>query len=148
MPELRKDPIVDRWVIISPERGKRPIDFTPPEKKTNYKSCPFCEGNEDMTPPEILAHRKTAPDSPGWSLRVVPNKYPALIGESHAGKITEGIYEIMNGIGTHEVVIESPDHDTELELLPRDQVLRSLEAFQQRILDLKQNALFRYILIF
>jgi UDPglucose--hexose-1-phosphate uridylyltransferase len=81
MPELRKDSIVNRWVIISSERGKRPRDFSTAEKKNHYKSCPFCEGNEQLTPSEIMAHRKNSPNSPGWTLRVVPNKYPALTDE-------------------------------------------------------------------
>ena len=148
MPELRKDPIVNRWVIISSERGKRPKDFSTPEKKTRYKSCPFCEGNEQLTPPEIMAHRKNSPDSPGWTLRVVPNKYPALTDEGGMEQETEGLYDKMNGIGTHEVVIESPDHNTELELLPQTQIVSSLEAFRERILALKQNNRLKYILIF
>ncbi len=148
MPELRKDPIVNRWVIISSERGKRPKDFSTPEKKTKYKSCPFCEGNEQLTPPEIMAHRKNSPDSPGWTLRVVPNKYPALTDEGGIEQETEGLYDKMNGIGTHEVVIESPDHNTELELLPQTQIVSSLEAFRERVLALKQNNRFKYILIF
>ena len=148
MPELRKDPIVNRWVIISSERGKRPKDFSTPEKKTRYKSCPFCEGNEQLTPPEIMAHRKNSPDSPGWTLRVVPNKYPALTDEGGMEQETEGLYDKMNGIGTHEVVVESPDHNTELELLPQTQIVSSLEAFRERILALKQNNRLKYILIF
>ena len=80
MPELRKDPIIDRWVIISTERGKRPIFFveeTPPSK---VAVCPLCPGNENMTPPEVYVVRPTgsSPGSPDWSLRVVPNKFPAL----------------------------------------------------------------------
>ena len=80
MPELRKDPIVGRWVIISTERGKRPSDFTGSEKRKEPRSCPFCPGNESLTPPEIVAIRDpgTRPNTPGWRLRVISNKYPAL----------------------------------------------------------------------
>ena len=148
MPELRKDPIVNRWVIISSERGKRPQDFSIPKKKNKRASCPFCDGNEEFTPPEILAFRNNSPNSPSWSLRVVPNKYPALINDDHVKPTAEGLYNKMNGIGAHEVVIESPDHNTELELLPPTQITRSLEAFRERVLALKQNELYRYILIF
>ncbi len=148
MPELRKDPIVNRWVIISSERGKRPQDFSTFRKKNNHASCPFCEGNEGCTPPEVLAHRSNSPNLPGWSLRVVPNKYPALADEGHLKPVAEGLYEKLNGIGAHEVVIESPDHETELELLSEDQILSSLEAFRERVFALKKNERLQYILIF
>jgi len=82
MPELRKDPVLGRWVIISTERAKRPKDFKfePEQRKINPSECPFCPGNENATPPEIFAIRNngTQPNSPGWSLRVIPNKFPAL----------------------------------------------------------------------
>jgi UDPglucose--hexose-1-phosphate uridylyltransferase len=80
MPELRKDPIIGRWVIISTARGKRPTDFGETLRKSNGGFCPFCYGNEKVTPPEILAFRKndSAPNGEGWSLRVVANKFPAL----------------------------------------------------------------------
>ena len=84
-----------------------------------------------------MANRKNAPNSSGWTLRVVPNKYPALTDEGGMEQETEGLYDKMNGIGTHEVVIESPDHNTELELLPQTQIVNSLEAFCERVLALK-----------
>jgi UDPglucose--hexose-1-phosphate uridylyltransferase len=95
-----------------------------------------------------MAHRKNAPNSTGWTLRVVPNKYPALTDKSVIEQETEGLYDKMNGIGIHEVVIESPDHNTELELLPQTQLVSSLEAFRERVLALKQNNRFKHILIF
>ena len=80
MPELRKDPIIGRWVIISTERGKRPHDFVVEPEVTKGGFCPFDEGNEHTTPPEVLAYRDpgTEPNTPGWQLRVVNNKFPAL----------------------------------------------------------------------
>ena len=71
MPELRKDPIIGRWVIIASERGMRPTDFTVNRQQPMGGSCPFCYGSEDKTPPEVLAYRKpgAAPDSPGWQRR-------------------------------------------------------------------------------
>ncbi len=109
MPELRKDPIIGRWVIISSERGKRPTDFQDhPRKKGGF--CPFDLGNERTTPKEVLAYREngTAPNRPGWPLRAVPNKFPALQIEGDLNKQGEGIFDKMNGIGAHEVIIESP----------------------------------------
>ena len=81
MTDLRKDPVTGRWVIISTERRKRPTDFRlEPVYVMADPSCPFCEGHEHMTPRELLAHRVngSGPNSPGWSLRVVPNQFPVL----------------------------------------------------------------------
>ena len=82
MPELRKDPITARWVIISSERAKRPNHRPHRQAKltVDADNCPFCLGREQQTPPEIEAFREkgTKPDTPGWSVRVVPNKFPAL----------------------------------------------------------------------
>ena len=87
MPELRKDPVIGRWVIISTERAKRPTDFIatePEEEPGDGGLCPFCPGNELMTPPEILAYREpgSSPNGPGWHTRVTANKFPALRIES------------------------------------------------------------------
>jgi len=150
MPELRKDPILNRWVIISPDRGKRPQDFPVPAKKQHKGSCPFCHGNEKSTPPEILAFRpeNSPPNSTDWTLRVVSNKFPALKIEGEMNRSDDGLYESMNGIGAHEVIIESPDHLVELDLLPVEKIEDTLRAFKLRILDLKKDPRFQYILIF
>ena len=150
MPELRKDPISGRWVIISIERGKRPSDFGMRISPKKGGFCAFCERNERTTPPEILAFRpdKGAPDTPGWSLRVVPNKFPALHVEGKENRVGEGIYDRMNGVGAHEVVIENPDHNLTLSTLPLKSVEDTLWAFHQRITDLKKDDRFKYALIF
>ena len=113
MPELRKDPVIGRWVIISTERGKRPSDLAVEAPKSRGGFCPLCPGNEDKTPPEVFSVRgpDTLPDKPGWSLRVVPNKFPALVGEGDLNKRGDGIYDLMNGFGVHEVIVETPDHE-------------------------------------
>ena len=108
MPELRKDPVVGRWVIISTERARRPSDFVPaPAGHGTGGLCAFCPGQETRTPSEILALRPpdTRPDTPGWSLRVVPNKFPALRIEGELEPSGEGLYDRMSGVGAHEVVI-------------------------------------------
>ncbi|MBL8072623.1 MAG: galactose-1-phosphate uridylyltransferase, partial [Nitrospira sp.] len=99
MPELRKDPIVGRWVIIAPDRAKRPEDFAENYKSKQAGFCPFCEGHEDATPPEILAYRQpgTERNGQGWRVRVVPNKFPALQVEGNLDKRGQGIYDLMNG---------------------------------------------------
>src|SRR4051812_43412293 len=80
MPELRQDPVTGRWVVISTERRKRPSDFWLERHQVARDGyCPFCPGREDLTPPEVLAYRQSGGrNGPGWDLRVVPNKFPAL----------------------------------------------------------------------
>ncbi len=149
-PQLRKDPIIGRWVIISTDRGKRPSDWTvEPEKKVGG-FCPFCPGNEDKTPPEIGAVRKegTAPNTPGWMVRVVSNKFPALKIEGELNRRGEGIFDLMNGIGAHEVIIECPDHLIELADLPVDHIRNVFRLYRERMIDLKRDIRFKYILIF
>jgi len=149
MPELRKDPIHDRWVIISTERGRRPSDFVTEERKPVGGFCPLCEGNEDKTPPEIMAFRDgTRPDTPGWSLRVVSNKFPALRIEGNLDREGEGIYDKMNGLGAHEVIIETPLHHETLATLPVKTVENVLWAYRQRIVDLRRDSRLRYVLVF
>jgi len=150
MPELRKDPILGRWIIISKERGKRPTDFIVETNSTKGGFCPLCPGNENTTPPEVLAYGRESgpPNSPGWKLRVVPNKYPALIIEGELGKEGEGIYDKMNGIGAHEVIVESPNHEDSLANLPPEKLKQIFWAFRDRIIDLGRDPRFRYVMVF
>jgi len=107
--------------------------------------CPFCPGNESVTPPEIYAVR---PDDNGWTLRVIPNKFPVLEVEGNLDRAGDGIYDNMNGIGAHEVIIEGPDHNTELADLSVDRIAQVVQAYQERYTDLKRDFRFRYALIF
>src|SRR5882672_1331637 len=131
MPELRKDPVVGRWVIISTERSRRPTNFTPVTTERAGDFCPFCPGNEETTPPEVFAYRPHggAPNSGGWQVRVVPNKFPALQIEGTLDRRGEGLYDKMNGVGAHEVVIEGPDHALDLADLPVDHIEQVLHAY-------------------
>jgi UDPglucose--hexose-1-phosphate uridylyltransferase len=154
MPELRKDPVVSRWVIIATERSKRPTDLIKPSdvkhEEEKPKFCPFCPGNEETTPGEVLCYRAegTEPNTPGWTLRVVPNKFPALMIEGEICRRGDGIYDMMNGIGAHEVIAESPDHSQRLSDLSDERFQDVLWAYRDRIMDLKKDKRFRYILIF
>ncbi len=151
MSELRRDPISGRWVIIAVERGKRPSDFASVSQKRKLKGfCPFCPGNEYTAPHEIIAFRppNTPPNTPGWSLRVVPNKFPALQIHGELNKRGEGIYDKMNGIGAHEVIIETPDHLASLSTMPLKAVEDVLWAYYFRITDLKKDVRFKYVLVF
>jgi UDPglucose--hexose-1-phosphate uridylyltransferase len=150
MPELRKDPVVGRWVIISTDRGRRPSDFAPEPVQPRSTNCVFCAGNEDKTPPEILAGRgpESRANGPGWSYRVVPNKFPALRIEGELEPAGEGLFDRMNGVGAHEVIIETPEHHAALATMSLDAVTDVLLAFRERILDLKKDPRFEYILVF
>jgi UDPglucose--hexose-1-phosphate uridylyltransferase len=155
LPELRKDPIVGRWVIISTDRAKRPTDFVREHVKMRGGFCPFCYGNESKTPPEILAYRPSPngvpplpKDSPGWNVRVVPNKFPALGIEGGLNRQAEGMFDKMNGIGAHEVIIETPEHSLTLGTMTEKRIEDVLWAFRDRVIDLKQDRRFKYILIF
>ena len=106
MPELRKDPVVGRWVIIATERGRRPSDFHREASPRRGRPCVFCEGQEDKTPPEIAAGRRDGRmNGPGWTYRVVANKFPALRIEGDLEPSGEGLFDRMSGVGAHEVVI-------------------------------------------
>jgi UDPglucose--hexose-1-phosphate uridylyltransferase len=151
MPELRKDPVVGRWVIISTERSRRPGHFTPEAVVAPAQGySPFIEGREDMTPPEVYALRPAGAkkDGPGWSVRVVPNKFPALQIEGTLDRRGEGLYDKMNGVGAHEVVIETPDPVAQLADLPVEQVQRVLVAWRERMRDLRNDPRLRYALVF
>jgi len=150
MPELRRDPVLGRWVIIAIERARRPSDFKPEPAAPPPDFCPFCEGNESKTPPETFAFREagTAPDTPGWRVRVVPNKFPVLGIEGDLGKKGHGIYDMMNGIGAHEVVIETPGHATSFTALPDGHVADIVRAYQARLLDLQRDKRMVYAMVF
>jgi len=107
-------------------------------------------GNEARTPPEILVYGRNGggPNTPGWSIRVVPNKFPALGIEGELDREGEGLFDKMNGIGAHEVVIESPNHLGDARHSARSAVEDVLWGYRDRMLDLKNDKRFRYILIF
>lgn len=150
MSELRYDPLQHQWVIISTERGARPSDLQDTTKYNHVKVCPFCEGHESETPPEIWAYRDphTPPNSPGWKVRVIPNKYPALTIGPQGKRIGVGYYDLIEGTGAHEVIIETPQHDLTLADLPAEQVRRVLLAYRERLRDLYKDPRFKYVLIF
>ena len=151
MPELRKDPVTGRWVIISTDRHKRPNDFVFERARIiGREHCPFCPGHESLTPPEIMSYRQngSAPNAPGWDVRVVPNKFPALQVEGTLDREGEGMFDRMNGIGAHEVIIETPNHDRTLASMSEPEIERVLFAYRDRIGDLKKDFRLRYILIF
>jgi UDPglucose--hexose-1-phosphate uridylyltransferase len=150
LPELRKDPITGRWVLIATDRAKRPGDFSREASVLHGpENCPLCAHHEHKTPPEILAYRIGGnPNEPGWTLRVVPHKFPALRIEGELTREGEGLYDKMNGVGAHEIIIESPDHVVSLGDLSDKRVEDLFWAFRDRINDLKKDHRLRYAILF
>ena len=153
MPELRKDPIIGRWVIIATERAKRPDQFSgQAQEQETYveKPCPFCEGSESHTPAEIYAlrPRHTPPNSPGWQLRVVSSISPFLKIEGDLDRRGKGLYDMMNGIGAHEIVIETNQHIGNMADLSEEQVSKIITCYIDRIVDLEKDKRFKYVLVF
>ncbi|MDI6606643.1 MAG: galactose-1-phosphate uridylyltransferase, partial [Candidatus Omnitrophota bacterium] len=114
MSELRRDPIGGRWVIVDTGHPNNPQDYEYEHHTLHGRdNCPFCYGNESMTPLEIDSIREpgSAANTPGWQVRVVPNKFPALQIEGELGRRGAGIYDMLNGVGAHEVLLETPYHE-------------------------------------
>lgn len=152
MSEFRKDPVSKRWVIYSPERAYRPSDFKAEEEVYEKpKYCPFCSGNEKKSGDEILAYAKR-PDreanSPGWWIRVLENKYPALKTSDSLKKKGIGIYDKMDGLGKHEIFIETEDHIKCISELSQTQVEKVILAYRDRYVEIATDKNIKHILIF
>lgn len=141
MSELRRDPATQKLVIIAGARRRRP---------TRKPKCPFCEGHENETPPEIYALRKNAsrPNGPGWYVRVIPNKYPALSAEVNLTKTRTGLLEKLTGAGAHEIIVESPAHITDFCELPLAQIRRVIKVYMARLRALQANKKFKSLVLF
>ena len=150
MSELRRDPIMGRWNIIETEGPVGPEAFEVAEHSLSGGRCPFCAGNEGMTPPEIYAVRPAAgaPNGTDWQLRVVANKFPALKIEGDLDRRGIGVFDYCNGVGAHEVIIETPDHRRQMSDLSLEELSNVVTAFKARSLDLRGDRRLRYTLIF
>jgi len=150
MAELRQDAVSGRWVIVATERAARPHDFFVGRGESKSGFCPFCEGNEDRTPPEVMAVRAAGsePNTPGWRLRVVPNKFPALQPATALDDHGSRLYPAVGGHGAHEVIIETPRHLVSPSDLPPEQFRLVMEAYCDRARALGRRDGVRYVLIF
>jgi UDPglucose--hexose-1-phosphate uridylyltransferase len=150
MSELRRDPVIGRWVIVNTDNPLSPEQYEHEPHPWKGGVCPFCYGSESLTPPEIAVIRdpSTRPNSPGWQVRVVANKFPALQIEGDLDRTGIGIYDMSNGIGAHEVIIESPYHNKDLSDLLNSEVENVLNFYCQRALDLVKDKRFKYIMVF
>jgi UDPglucose--hexose-1-phosphate uridylyltransferase len=150
MSELRRDPIVGRWVIVDTDHPATPEEFEYEPHSWRGGICPFDYGNESLTPPEIEAIRDTStlPNTPGWQVRVVPNKFPALQIEGDLDRRGIGIYDMSNGVGAHEVLIESPYHHKDIPDLLNQEIENIIQMLCRRAIDLIKDRRFKYIMVF
>lgn len=149
MSEIRYDRLNDTYVLITPERLHRP-DFSPSKTSlASGKICPFCEGNESLTPKEIYAIRpaQTLPNSQGWQVRVVPNLYKALAIEAPHHK-HEGGFSHWEGFGAHEVIIDTPKHLISMMQWDQSERINWLKTLRQRTEDLRRDSRLIYFSLF
>jgi len=153
MPEYRQDPLTGRMVIVAEERAARPHQFDITDKPFR-DVCPFCEGNEVFTPNETAAfrHDGSAPNTPGWSVRVVPNKYPAVVPGTVPPNLSDRSFIQMGGkaegVGLHEVIIDTPRHVLSISELTPSEVADMLAMYRLRIQDLRTDSRWAFIQIF
>ena len=152
MPEFRRDPVIGRWVIIdSDRRFNKSVPSETESYPRDHSGCPFCTGNEYMTRPEIMAYSKISgrmPNSKGWTLRVIPNNQPILAIEGNLKRRGEGMYDKMEGIGAHEIIIETPEHDIKQDKITPQYYETIYESAVARIRDLRNDLRLEYILVF
>ena len=149
--ELRRDPVTGRPVLIDLLPQQHPGDFLLESVRLDDApaACPFCQGREGDAGSELLAWREGgSANTPGWSVRVVPNRRPMLTIEGREERRVDGIFESRDGLGAHEVIIETPIHDQPLHQLPADRLWRVLWAWRTRLQDLKRDARFAAAVVF
>jgi UDPglucose--hexose-1-phosphate uridylyltransferase len=148
MAELRKEPITRMWVVVTNDHPKGPSDylpFKPPYQAQETKgACPFCPGNEGTTPKETFSLKR---EGGGWAVRVIPNKFPFFHIEGEFDRRPEGMYDVMEAIGAHEIVVEAPGHKQSLALMEPPQIQKILLAYRDRLIDLEKDRRFQQFLI-
>ena len=150
MPELRQNFFTKEWVIIATERAKRPKELArqqPLKEMASFvATCPFCPGNEDKTPPEVLRFPAQGPDP--WQVRVVPNKFAALARDSEPTRTIRRSRHSIGGFGVHDVIIETPDHSHVIALMDDLHVANVLRAYKARYDELSHDPRIAHITIF
>jgi UDPglucose--hexose-1-phosphate uridylyltransferase len=148
MAELRREPVTRMWVVITTDHPKSPSDYLPFKPPYQLQEgggpCPFCPGNEGMTPKETFCLSR---EGGGWSVRVVPNKFPFFHIEGGFDRRPEGMYDVMEAIGAHEIVVESPEHRQGFGTMESHQIERILFAYRERLIDLEKDSRFQQLLI-
>lgn len=148
MPELRLNLITREWVIIQCERARKPEEFRQFRERKyqpeHLASCPFCPGNEDKTPDELMR----IPSDGSWKVRVIPNKYAALLDEGDLLRTNEGHKHLVTGVGRHEVIVESPLHNMSTALLEVDQLKHVLDVYKARFMEAFKDKRVEHVIIF
>ncbi len=150
-PELRYDFLQDTWILLAAARKGRPHDYQAPAEETGGPdTCPFEPGKEHYTPPEVFALRDpgTPPNSPGWRVRVIPNKYPALHPQALPIPRPEGFHRALGGFGYHEVVVDTPQHFRHTDTWTLEEWKDFLVTLQARMRTLAQNPRVQYVQVF
>lgn len=149
MHELRKDPLMSRWVAVLSD-SKSPEEYNLLAEEVRESDCRFCSGREGETPPEIAAIRKDGAyhNRPGWWVRVIPSTKPILQVEGDLGRKGVGMYDKMNSIGANEILIETPEHNKKPEDMGFEQMVRIVTLYRDRIADLEKDPRMRYVLIY
>ena len=149
MAEFRHDPVHRRWVLVRVGRSLCPKDFEVPPREHDEGICPFCEGQEAKTPPEVYAVRTGAPDRPGWKVRVFPNKYPVLDHQStELKRSASGHYDWVSGFGAHEIVVDHPRHQMPFHEMGDDHLVSLVETYRLRVTALLKDPHYRYLMLF
>lgn len=146
MSEFRKDYLLDRWVIVSKKRGKRPHSKVISEEKLPKfdENCPFCPGNERMMPPVILQN----PKGKKWKVRAIENKFPALTLDTPLKETSRKMKNKISGHGRHEVLIDAPEHNKDIESFSSTQLKFWFDALKERFKKMKSKKDIRYVAIF
>jgi len=149
MAELRQNVLTREWVIITPERAKRPDQFARQDHATqslpeHVSDCPFCVGNEHLTLDELFR----VPESNGWRVRVIANKFPALTGRGERVRKVDGIYRSMTAVGSHEVIVEHSSHNMTTALMKDEEVADILNVYKHRYKALKKDSRIEAIILF
>jgi len=159
-PELRRDPVTGRWALVAPERARRPITLSghEPHGRTNGERtpCPFCAGQEHDTPNEVFAYRPagTAPNGPGWRLRIVPNKFPAVRQPFPASRPDEAgagemdLFTSAPASGAAEVLIDCPEHVDNPTRLSDEQFGAVFRAYRERLTALAADPRLAHVAVF
>lgn len=149
MSEIRYDRLNDTHVIIAPERLRRPDIAVLDSSVASDEICPFCEGNEAMTPQEIYAIREsdTLGNKPKWQTRVVPNLYKA-VGIEALHQYHNGVFEYWDGFGAHEVIIDTPTHQLSMTQWNHHEMLSWFKTLRQRVDDLRRDHRFAFLALF
>jgi UDPglucose--hexose-1-phosphate uridylyltransferase len=151
-PELRRDRLTGEWVIFAPQRLERPTDASLRLERvpaTSVDDCPFCPGNEELTPPEVLSLRDDGAPRSDWKLRVVPSKYLALDPELEFRELAgPKLGPAMAGHGRHEIVVETPLHEADLADLSSEQLALVLGTYRRRSELMLSEAQTQYVSIF